>query len=70
LEAKMSLASLPDNLKRLRAIRRLTQAETAARASLSRVNYNRVERGALIPSLQTLDRIAVVLGTTPAKLLA
>ena len=53
--------------KRVRIIRRqkkLTQEEVASRAGIHVTTLGRIERGESNPPLQTLNRIAKVLGTT------
>jgi Zn-dependent peptidase ImmA (M78 family)/DNA-binding XRE family transcriptional regulator len=52
---------LPQNLRRLRDARKLSQAEVAERADLSRVAYGKIESGAAQPRVDTLMRIAAVL---------
>jgi Zn-dependent peptidase ImmA (M78 family)/DNA-binding XRE family transcriptional regulator len=51
-------ASLSHNLRRLRNARKLSQAEVAERAQLSRVAYGNIESGAAQPKVETLMRIA------------
>lgn len=47
----------------------LTQAQVAARAKMSAQVYGRLERGGMMPSVPTLRRLAVALGTSPGVLL-
>jgi len=47
----------------------LTQAQVAEKASLSAQVYGRIERGAMMPAVPTLRRLAVALGTSPGELL-
>jgi Zn-dependent peptidase ImmA (M78 family)/DNA-binding XRE family transcriptional regulator len=54
-------ASVSQNLRRLRDARKLSQAELAARAGLSRVAYGNIESGAAEPRVSTLMRVAAAL---------
>lgn len=51
-------------IKMIRNNLKLTQAETAKRAKISRTYFADVERGRYNPSLETLNNIAAALGTT------
>ncbi len=51
-------------IKTIRNDLKLTQAETAKRAKISRTYFADVERGRYNPSLETLNDIASALGTT------
>jgi Zn-dependent peptidase ImmA (M78 family)/DNA-binding XRE family transcriptional regulator len=62
-------ASLSHNLRRLRDARKLSQAEVADRAQLSRVAYGNIESGAAQPRVETLMRIAEVFGVKLQDLL-
>src|SRR5712691_2613872 len=62
-------ASLSHNLRRVRDARKLSQAEVAERAQLSRVAYGNIESGAAQPKVETLMRIAEVLGVKLHELL-
>jgi Zn-dependent peptidase ImmA (M78 family)/DNA-binding XRE family transcriptional regulator len=62
-------ASLGHNLRRLRNARKLSQAETAEKAQLSRVAYGHIESGAAQPRVETLMRIAEVFGVRLQDLL-
>ncbi len=48
----------------------LTQALLGERAELDTTYVSQVERGAKLPSLVALDRVATVLKTSPSELLA
>jgi Zn-dependent peptidase ImmA (M78 family)/DNA-binding XRE family transcriptional regulator len=67
--------ALSQNLRRLRDAQKLSQAELAERAKLSRVAYGNIESGAASPKVDTLLRIAGVLDVklqdllTPARVL-
>jgi Zn-dependent peptidase ImmA (M78 family)/DNA-binding XRE family transcriptional regulator len=61
---------LSQNLRRLRDARKLSQAEVAERADLSRVAYGNIESGAAQPRVDTLMRIAAVLEVKLQDLLA
>lgn len=62
--------NLGHNLRRLRTARKLSQADVAERAQLSRVAYRNIESGAAQPRVETLTRIAGVLGVKLQDLLA
>lgn len=62
-------SALSQNLRRLRDARRLSQAELAERAKLSRVAYGNIEAGLATPKVDTLLRVAAVLGVKLQDLL-
>ncbi|MBK8011731.1 MAG: helix-turn-helix domain-containing protein [Deltaproteobacteria bacterium] len=62
-------ASLSNNLRRLRDARKLSQADVAERAKLSRVAYGNIESGTAQPKVETLLRISEVLGVKLQELL-
>lgn len=62
-------ASLSHNLRRLRGAKKLSQAEVAEQARLSRVAYGNIESGTAKPKVATLMRIAEVLGVKLQELL-
>lgn len=62
--------SLAANLRLARVARGLTQTEIADRAELSRVAYRNIETGAARPRVDTLVRIASILGVRLEDLLA
>lgn len=62
-------ANLSHNLRRLRDAHRFSQADVAERAKLSRVAYGNIETGAAQPKVETLLRIAGVLGVKLQDLL-
>jgi Zn-dependent peptidase ImmA (M78 family)/DNA-binding XRE family transcriptional regulator len=68
-------SALSQNLRRLRDARKLSQAELAERAKLSRVAYGNIESGVATPKVDTLLRIAAALDVklqdllTPVRLL-
>lgn len=62
-------ASLSHNLRRLRDARKLSQADVAERARLSRVAYGNIESGTAQPRVDTLIRIAEVFGVKLQDLL-
>ncbi len=62
-------ANLSHNLRRLRDARKLSQAEVAERAQLSRVAYGNIESGTAQPKVGTLMRIAEVFGVKLQDLL-
>lgn len=57
-------------IEALVAARQLTLTDLAEHVGLSRSGLNDIRRGRFRPRLDTLDRIAVVLGVPPAALLA
>lgn len=63
-------ARLSINIAQQRKARGLTQAELAERMGMEPESISRFERGATLPSLATLEKLAVLLGTTVAALLA
>lgn len=56
-----SLAVLGDNLRRHRQAKKLSQAELARQAGLSRVGYRNIETGGAAPRADTLARLAAAL---------
>jgi len=62
--------SLSHNLRRLRDARKMSQAELAERAKLSRVAYGNIESGTAQPKVETLLRISQALGVKLQELLA
>jgi Zn-dependent peptidase ImmA (M78 family)/transcriptional regulator with XRE-family HTH domain len=61
---------LSQNLRRLRDAKKLSQAELAERAELSRVAYGSIESGTAQPKVETLLRIAKALGVKVQDLVA
>ncbi len=57
------------NLRRLRALRALSQRELAARAKLSVTTVNRIEIGHRKPMPRTVRKLAEALGVTTEELL-
>ncbi len=62
-------AQIGHNLRRLRDAAKLTQAQVAERAQLSRVAYGNIESGSAQPRVETLIRIAEVFGVKLQDLL-
>ena len=60
--------AIPANVARLRLDRRLTQANLAERAGLSRVALGKIERGAVLPRARTLVALARALGVPVREL--
>ena len=56
-------------LKRIRIIKKLSQADVAARAGLSREYVNKIEAGRYDPPLSTINALAKALGVAPMRLL-
>jgi transcriptional regulator with XRE-family HTH domain len=65
----LDLAGLGDRVRMERLRRRLSLQELEARAGVSRSMLSEVERGAKVPTVLVLDRIATGLGTSIARLL-
>jgi transcriptional regulator with XRE-family HTH domain len=63
------LQALGPRIREERGRRRLSLEELAARAGVSRSMLSDVERGAKLPTVLVLDRIATGLGTSIARLL-
>lgn len=57
-------------IRSLRVERRLTQEELCERADISVDAVNRIENGTRVPTIDTLEKIAIALGTSAAELLA
>lgn len=55
------LSALPHNLRRLRDAKKLSQAQVAEMAKLSRIAYGNIETGSSSPKVGTLMRIAAAL---------
>ncbi|RKH34913.1 XRE family transcriptional regulator [Corallococcus praedator] len=47
----------------------LTQAEVALRVGLASAVYSRMERGRILPSVSTLQRLCAALGASPDELM-
>lgn len=59
-----SVNALPQNLRRFRDARKLSQVEVAAKAAISRIAYGNIESGSATPRTETLVRIAAALGVS------
>jgi transcriptional regulator with XRE-family HTH domain len=57
------------NVSRIRKLTAWTQEELAQRIGVEPETVSRVERGATVPSLSTLEKIAEVFGTTLTEVL-
>ena len=57
-----------DNLKRLRVLNALTQAELAQKAGLTPAAVARIERNEAEPRMTTLRKLAGALGVEPHEL--
>ena len=57
-----------DNLKRLRVLNALTQAELAQKAGLTPAAVARIERNEAEPRMTTLRKLAEALGVEPHEL--
>lgn len=65
-ELKMSLG---DNIRNLRLRKNLKQDELAKKAGVSRLMLGKYERGKALPSAETLQKLAVILGVSTDILL-
>ena len=65
----MDARALGQQIKRLRKLRKLTQEQLGERAELQPKSVSELERGAFLPSLETLDQIRNALSSTWAELL-
>ncbi len=66
--AAMDPHTIPANLRALRAVLSLTQAQVASRAGVTLAQYRTLERGASEPSVDRLMRVADALGVPVAEL--
>jgi transcriptional regulator with XRE-family HTH domain len=57
-----------EQLKKLRTLRALTQAEVAERAGVTTATVARVERNEIEPRMTTLRKLAAALDVHPAEL--
>lgn len=55
---------LADNIKALREEKGLMQKEVAAEIGLKPAHYNKLEKGLVEPSIDTLDKLAIFYGLT------
>ena len=60
---------LAKNLRRLRAVRGLSQTELAAKAGVTRPHLSRLENRAYDTGLDTVSKLAAALGSEPLDLL-
>jgi transcriptional regulator with XRE-family HTH domain len=56
--------SLADNIKNLREDKGLMQKEVAAEIGLKPAHYNKMEKGLVEPSVDTLDKLAAIYNVT------
>lgn len=56
--------SVADNIKKLREDKGLMQKEVAAEIGLKPAHYNKIEKGLVEPSIDTLDKLAAYYGIT------
>ena len=59
-----------DRLKGLREKNDMTQEQLAAKAGISTASVVGYEKGTTLPTLATLYKLAVALGTTPNELMS
>jgi transcriptional regulator with XRE-family HTH domain len=57
-----------EQLKRLRTLRALTQADVAKRAGVTTATVARIERNEIEPRMTTLRKLAAALEVNPAEL--
>jgi transcriptional regulator with XRE-family HTH domain len=57
-----------EQLKRLRTLRALTQADVAERAGVTTATVARIERNEIEPRMTTLRKLAAALEVDPAEL--
>ncbi len=69
MKAEPIQSVLARNLRKRRTELGLTQAELAARLGMSQPSLSTLEKGTYAARLDTLDRLAEALDTTPAELL-
>lgn len=60
--------NINDNIKRARMALHMTQDDLADAIGASRVTISKYENGHFLPSVPALEKLASVLGTTPAAL--
>jgi transcriptional regulator with XRE-family HTH domain len=60
--------ALAENVKRLRGVRFLSQAELAAQSQVSRTTIARIEAGEIVPYPRTVRKLAEALGVQPIEL--
>jgi len=63
------LSKVGNNLQRARHQQNLTQAEVAKRAGTTVNHYAKIERGEVVPSLKTLEKIIKALGVRSSDIL-
>ena len=63
-----SVVYVGDNLKKLRILNALTQAELADKAGLTLAAVSRIERNEAEPRMTTLRKLAEALGVEPHQL--
>lgn len=62
--------TLKDNLRRLRAVRVLSQADLAKIAGVSKPTIARAELGLIVPHPRTIRKLADALGVAPSDLIS
>jgi len=60
---------ISNNLKKFRKSQGLTQAEVAKYADTTVNHYAKIERGEVVPSLKTLEKIVKALGVKSSDIL-
>jgi XRE family transcriptional regulator, regulator of sulfur utilization len=69
MSSRRKTEELGVRIKRARERRKMSQAVLAEKAGIHRVSLANIERGAKIPTLSTLIRLAAALRLSPARLL-
>lgn len=67
-QVRLQHREIAERVRSARLQASLTQSELAERAGLERKSVNRIENNQLSPTIDTLVRIAVVLGCTTSSL--
>ena len=63
-----AMVHIGDNLKRVRTLRALTQAQLAEKAGITQATVVRIERNQQEPHMSTLRKLAEALNVDPAEL--
>lgn len=63
------LSKIGTNMQHVRHQQSLTQAEVAQRAGTTVNHYAKIERGEVVPSLRTLEKIIKALGVKSSDIL-
>ncbi len=69
LQMVLDVKKIGKNLQQVRHKQNMTQADIARRASTTVNHYAKIERGEVVPSLKTLEKIVKALGIKSADVL-